>query len=92
MDLNKAWEQVATIFIAITGVAIVAVLVSKKSDTAAVIQASGSAFGNSLGVAVSPVTGNQYNIDLSYPNSGLFGNVGFGNGGMMMPSFGSYNG
>jgi hypothetical protein len=80
MDLNKAWEQVAAIFIAITGVAIVAVLVSKKSDTAAVIQASGSAFGNSLGVAVSPVTGNQYTIDLSYP----------GQSGMMLPQMGGY--
>ena len=80
MDLNKAWEQIASIFIAITGVAIVAVLVSKKSDTAAVIQASGSAFGNSLGVAVSPVTGNQYQIDLSYPNQG----------GFMLPQMGSY--
>lgn len=79
MDLNRAWEQIATIFIAITGVAIVAVLVSKKSDTAQVIQASGSAFGNSLAVAVSPVTGNQYNIDLSYP----------GQSGFMLPQLGA---
>jgi len=77
MNLNAAWEQIASIFIAITGVAIVAVLVSKKSDTAAVIQASGSAFANSLAVAVSPVTGAQYQINLSYPNQG--------SGGLVLP-------
>ena len=77
MNLNAAFEQIASVFIAITGVAIVAVLVSKKSDTAQVIQASGSAFANSLGVAVSPVTGAQYQINLSYPSQGM--------GGLMLP-------
>jgi len=48
-------------------VAIVSVLVSKKAQTPQVLQAAGSALGNNLGVAVSPVTGNQYRIDLSYP-------------------------
>jgi hypothetical protein len=68
--MSSFMEQIATIAIAITGVAIVALVVSKKSDTAAVIQAGGSAFGNSLAVAVSPVTGEQYQINLSYPNQG----------------------
>ena len=64
-------HDVASTIIGIVGllcaVAIVSVLVSKKAQTPQVIQASGSALGNDLGVAVSPVTGNSYNIDLSYP-------------------------
>lgn len=51
----------------LAAVAIISVLVSKKAQTPQVIQASGSALGNDLGVAISPVTGNQYHIDLSYP-------------------------
>lgn len=67
--MNSITEALVTIAVAITGVALLALIVSKKSNTAAVIQAMGSAFGNSLGVAVSPVTGNDYHIDLSYPGS-----------------------
>ena len=61
---------------AIVGLAIVAVLVSKKSQTPAVIQAGGSAFSNALGVAESPVTGANYNIDLSYPGSDFTASFG----------------
>jgi len=64
-------SEVGSTIVGIVGllaaVAIVSVLVSRKAQTPAVIQASGSALGNDLGVAVSPVTGNQYQIDLSYP-------------------------
>lgn len=69
--MNSTTEALVTIATAITGVAIVAVLVSKKSNTAAVIQATGSAFGNSLAVAVAPVTGANTPINLSYPSSGF---------------------
>lgn len=50
-------EQVVTIAVAIVGVAILAVLVSKNSNTAQVIKSAGSAFSSSLAVAVSPITG-----------------------------------
>lgn len=64
-------HDVSSTIIGIVGllaaVAIVSVLVSKKAQTPQVIQSAGSALGNDMGVAVSPVTGNQYNIDLSYP-------------------------
>jgi hypothetical protein len=64
-------HEVASTITGIVGllaaVAIVSVLVSRKAQTPQVIQAAGSALGNDLGVAVSPVTGNQYHIDLSYP-------------------------
>jgi hypothetical protein len=76
---EKIVEAVVTIATAIVGLAIIAVLVSKKAQTPAVIQAGGSAFSNALGVAESPVTGATYRIDLSYPNSSPF--AGFGMGG-----------
>jgi membrane protein implicated in regulation of membrane protease activity len=72
---NSTWEGLTTIATAIVAVALLALLVSKKSDTAKVIQAMGSAFGNSLAVAVSPVTGNDYQIHLEYPNSSAFGEL-----------------
>lgn len=55
--MGNIGEQVVTIATAIIGVAIVAVLVSRNSNTANVISAAGAAFSGALGVAVSPVTG-----------------------------------
>jgi hypothetical protein len=69
--LNTLTEALVTIATAIVGLAIVAVLVSKKAQTPQVIQASGSAFSNALGVAESPVTGATYTLDLSYPGSDM---------------------
>lgn len=81
--MNNITEAVVTVFTAIIGVAILAVLVSPKANTANVIHATGSAFGNSLAVAEAPVTGANTPIDLSYPNSGgMFGNLGSGFGQM----------
>lgn len=64
---SEFWESITTIAVAITGVAIVAVLVSRNSQTPAVIQAGGSAFANGLDVAVSPVTGKATPPNLQYP-------------------------
>ena len=69
--MNTITEMFVTIATAIIGLAIVSVLVSKKSQTPAVIQASGSAFSNALGVAESPVTGSTYQINLSYPDTSM---------------------
>jgi hypothetical protein len=55
--MSHGTEQIATIFLAIVGVAILAVLVSKNSNTAQVIKAAGQTFSESLSVAVSPITG-----------------------------------
>lgn len=49
--------SVVWVIMAIIGVSIVAVLVSKKSNTAGVISASGSEFSCILGTAVSPLLG-----------------------------------
>ena len=67
-----------TIALAIVGLGVVSVLVSKKAQTPQVIQSAGSAFGNALGVAESPVTGATYKIDLSYPGQDMTGSFGFG--------------
>lgn len=49
--------SVVTVLTAIIGLAILAVLVSPKAQTARVLQAGGNAFGTVLGGALSPVTG-----------------------------------
>jgi hypothetical protein len=75
--MSPFFETVATIALAIVGLGIVAVVVSRKAQTPAVIQAAGSAFGNALGVAESPVTGSGYSVNLSYPGSDLSGAFGY---------------
>jgi PRD1 phage membrane DNA delivery len=55
--VKDAFEPIVTIAVAIVGVAILAVLVSQKSNTAGVLAAAGSAFSNSLSAATAPVTG-----------------------------------
>jgi PRD1 phage membrane DNA delivery len=71
--VNQLFETVTTIALAIVTLGMVAVVVSKKAQTPQVIQASGSAFSNAMAVAESPVTGAQYRVDLSYPQSSPFG-------------------
>lgn len=66
--MNDAVHSIVSIFIAIVGVAIVAVLVSKNAQTPQVIQSTFSGFGNALDVAVSPVSGGQVQANLSYPS------------------------
>jgi len=84
--MQGATEAVVTIATAIVGVAILAVLVSQKSNTTGVVQAFGSAFTNALGVAEAPVTGANYNINTSYPSSG---NGAFGL--PSLPTLGAFN-
>jgi PRD1 phage membrane DNA delivery len=57
--MKDAFEPIVTIAVAIVGVAILAVLVSQKSNTAGVLAAAGSAFSNSLSAATAPVTGSS---------------------------------
>jgi hypothetical protein len=71
--MNSILEAGVTIGLAIVGLAIVATLVSNKANTTGVIQAGASGFGNSLAVAMSPVTGAQTNINLSYPGNTMNG-------------------
>lgn len=70
--MEKLTESAVTILMAIVGVAILAVIVSRKSNTTGVLQALGSFFGNSLAVATAPVTGASVTPNLTYPGSGGF--------------------
>lgn len=65
---DKALTGFIAILTAIIGVAIIAVLVSKNSNTSGVLSAGGSAFSNIIKTAISPVTGGGSSI-----SSGLFG-------------------
>lgn len=82
--MRELFEPIVGIASLIVGVAIVAVLVSSRSNTTGVLQAAGSAFSNALGVATAPVTGNRMNINTSYPTSMLGG----GGNGYSMPQIG----
>lgn len=68
---DKLIESLTTIAVAIIGIAIIAVIVSKQANTSGVIQAAGTAFGNDLAAAVSPVTGGTFNFGggASLPNT-----------------------
>jgi hypothetical protein len=50
-------NSVVTVLVAIIGVAIVAVLVSRNANTTGVISAASTGFSGALGTALSPVTG-----------------------------------
>lgn len=54
---DKYITTIVTVLVALIGVAIVSVLVSKSADTANVLTAGGKAFSSILQTAVSPVTG-----------------------------------
>jgi len=55
--MDGVGEKVATIAVAIIGVATLAVLVSRNANTAGVINAGGNAFVNALNAATAPVRG-----------------------------------
>lgn len=76
--MSPFFETLTTIALAIVGLGVVSVLVSKNAQTPQVIQAAGSAFGNSMAVAEAPVTGAQTPINLSYPGEDMTGSFGFG--------------
>ena len=69
--MDEVAKMLVGIVSLIVAVAIVALLVSRNAQTPQVIQSMGSALGNNLGVAESPVTGAAYAIDLSYPGQGF---------------------
>lgn len=56
---DKLIESVTSIAVAIVGIAIIAVLVSRQANTSGVIGSAGSALAQDIGAAVSPVTGSS---------------------------------
>lgn len=55
--MSKIGEHIVVIALAIVGVATLAVIVSRNSNTTGVISSTGNAFSNALAKALSPVTG-----------------------------------
>lgn len=54
------WGTLSVVALSIVGVASLAVLVSRQSNSVGVINASSNAFTGALGVALSPVTAGGY--------------------------------
>lgn len=75
---RSIFEPIATIAGGIIAVAIVAVLVSNKSQTGNVLGAAGSAFANALSAATGPVTGNAATPNVNGPSSSGFGGFNAG--------------
>lgn len=55
--MDRLTESIVTIAVAIIGLATLAVIVSKKANTSAVIGSASGAFNSALGTAISPITG-----------------------------------
>jgi len=55
---DKIMEQVTVVALAIVGVAVIAVILSKNSNTSNVLAAAGQGFSQSLAAALSPVANN----------------------------------
>ena len=54
--MKDGWNAIIAVMVAIVGVATLAVIVSKNSQTASVLQAGGSAFSSIIAAAVGPVS------------------------------------
>ena len=57
--MDEAFKSMFAVATAIVGVAIVAVLVSKNSQTGTVLTSAGTALSTAITAAVSPVTGSS---------------------------------
>lgn len=71
--MNAATEAIVSIATAIVGVAILAVLVSKNSNTSSVITSAGNAFSGALSVATGPVMGGSSGYPVSSFTQGIGG-------------------
>ncbi len=58
--MNNFWSGIVTVLVAIIGVAVLATLVSKNANTAAVIKSATGGFADMLGAATGPVGGGGY--------------------------------
>lgn len=57
---EQLFTSITSIALAIVGIAIVAVLVSKNANTSGVVSSAGSALAQDIQAAVSPVSGNSF--------------------------------
>lgn len=82
---REVFEPIVTIVAGIIGIAIIAVLVSQRSNTAGVFAAAGGAFANAVSAAVSPVTGNSAapNVNAGAGNNPFAFSMNQGSGGLL---------
>jgi hypothetical protein len=73
--MNSFVEGTVTVALAIVGLGMLSVLVSRKANTAGVLQAGGSAFSNALAVASAPVSGTELHLSLGYPGGSSLGSA-----------------
>lgn len=72
--MSHLGEQITAILTAIIGVAILSVILSRRSNTANVITSAASGFSQMLGTAVSPITGgNSFGPLNGFSGSGFNG-------------------
>lgn len=60
--MDEITRSLTTIAVAITGIALLAVLVSKNANTSGVLSAGGSAFATALTAAEGPVSGSSLSL------------------------------
>lgn len=63
--MGKTGDTISMILVAVIGLAIIAVLVSKNAQTSTVISGATTGFSSILQAAVAPVTGSTNGIGLS---------------------------
>lgn len=79
---SQLFEPIVTIAGGLIGIAILAVLVSQRSNTAGVFAAAGGAFSNAVSAAVSPITGKSAAPNVNAGSSTAFG-INSGSGGLL---------
>jgi len=63
--MDNMWNGIVTIALAIVGIAILAVIVSRNAQTPQVIQAATGGFAQDISAATSPVTGSSSSFGIS---------------------------
>lgn len=74
--MGKTMEAIVSIFAGITVVAIVAVLVSKNSNTAGVTTSFFGGYSGALSAALAPVTGGMQNNAFQFGGAGVTNSIG----------------
>lgn len=73
--MNQIGAGLVTVIASVIGLAIIAVLVSQRAQTADVFRSAGGALASVIGAAVAPVSGNN-SFGQAGMGQALFGNYG----------------
>lgn len=74
---DQLFTSVASIALAIVGLALVAVILSKNANTSGVIGAAGGALAQDISAAVSPIIGSSSGVGYGMGSYGGFTSNGF---------------